>query len=68
MDGTGLANLTNSPADDWWPVAWSPDGTQIAFVSDRYGKWDIFRMKPDGTNAIRLTDDPNEDFWPVWTK
>ncbi|MEM5796673.1 MAG: hypothetical protein AAGU23_10450, partial [Bacillota bacterium] len=33
-DGSGQVNLTNNPADDFDPV-WSPDGTQIAFVSNR---------------------------------
>ena len=31
-DGSGLANLTNSPQKDTQP-AWSPDGTKIAFTS-----------------------------------
>ena len=28
---------------------WSPDGTQIAFLSDRNGRWDIWVMNADGT-------------------
>ncbi len=40
-DGTDLINITNHEADDGgyvsgaWGFAWSPDGQQIAFVSDR---------------------------------
>jgi serine/threonine protein kinase len=33
-DGTGLTNLTSSPGDDADP-AWSPDGSKIAFASNR---------------------------------
>ena len=32
--GVNRRNVTDSGAYDWWPV-WSPDGSQIAFVSDR---------------------------------
>lgn len=37
-DGSGLVNLTNDPAADSSPV-WSPDGRDLAFVSDRTGNW-----------------------------
>ena len=33
-DGAGIANLTNSGANEFWP-AWSPDGRFLLFVSDR---------------------------------
>lgn len=33
-DGSRFQNLTNQGSYDWWPV-WSPDGTKLAFVSDR---------------------------------
>ncbi|MCG3208281.1 MAG: Protein TolB [Anaerolineae bacterium] len=29
---------------------WSPDGSQIAFVTDRSGQWEIWIMNADGTN------------------
>src|SRR6266581_4100632 len=46
-DGSGQANLTNNPARDFDP-AWSPDGTRIAFASERDGNGDIFVMNADG--------------------
>ncbi|MCI0712153.1 MAG: hypothetical protein L0154_18505 [Chloroflexi bacterium] len=34
VDGSNFTNLTESPAFDFW-ATWSPDGTKVAFVSDR---------------------------------
>jgi dipeptidyl aminopeptidase/acylaminoacyl peptidase len=40
-------------ANPWWNNAaptWSPDGSQIAFLTDRTGQWEIWIMKADGSN------------------
>ncbi|HFB52211.1 MAG TPA: hypothetical protein ENJ48_00830 [Anaerolineae bacterium] len=34
--------------------AWSPDGRQIAFVTDRRGKWEFWVMNADGSNPRPL--------------
>ena len=34
--------------------AWSPDGSQIAFFTDRTGQWEIWVMNADGTNQRPL--------------
>ncbi len=53
--GTGeTKNLTNHKAADTDPV-WSPDGKQIAFVSDREGIPDVWVMNADGTEPKQLT-------------
>ena len=46
--------------------AWSPDGKQIAFVSDKYGTDDIFVMDADGSNIKRITYDKANDRHPTW--
>ncbi|MXW81383.1 MAG: tandem-95 repeat protein, partial [Gemmatimonadetes bacterium] len=52
-----LRRLTNHDAEDMSP-SWSPDGTLIAFQSNRDGNWAIYVMDADGNNLRRL---PNRD-------
>jgi Tol biopolymer transport system component len=33
---------------------WSPDGSQIAFLTDRTGNWEIWVMNADGSNQRPL--------------
>lgn len=42
-DGSNKVQLTTNTANDWGP-SWSPDGTKIAFASDRSGNGDIWVM------------------------
>jgi TolB protein len=52
--GTDLTRLTHSPAFEFDP-SWSPDGTQIAYRSDRGDESEIWVMKADGAGQRRLT-------------
>ena len=61
-DGTDLTRLTHSPAPEFDP-SWSPDGTQIAFRSERSGEPEIWVMNADGTGPRRLTDGLS----PAWS-
>jgi Tol biopolymer transport system component len=45
--------LTFDPADDLNPV-WSPDGTRIAFTSNRKGERDIYQKPADGSGQEEL--------------
>ena len=65
-NGAGLTRLTTDPAPDFGP-AWSPDGTRIAFWSDRDGNHEIYVMNQDGSGITRLTNVPNGDFGPRWS-
>ncbi len=54
-------NLTGSSgAHDKW-ARWSPDGSQIAFLSDRTGEEEIFLVAQDGHGEpVQLTDNGGE--------
>ncbi len=68
-DGSNPVRLTNEPGDDFAP-SWSPDGTQIVFVSDRdqtAGIYDLYIMNADGSGVSRLTNDTAIDYSPDWS-
>ncbi len=52
--GGDATQLTYHEAHDHMAV-WSPDGSEIAFASDRYGNFDIYIMNAKGGKAERLT-------------
>ena len=43
-----------------------PDGTKIAFTSDRDGDYEIYSMNADGTNQVNLTNNAGHDGDPSW--
>ncbi len=62
-DGSGQQRLTTRGAQP----GWSPDGRTIAFMSERDGNAEIYRMQADGTRQTRLTDHPAVDIRPAWS-
>ncbi len=54
--GGRASRLTTQPSYEASPV-WSPDGSKIAFSSDRHGNHDVFVMDAAGGPATRLTFD-----------
>jgi len=65
-DGSGLSQLTT--VGDNVDPAWSPDGQQVAFASDRDGHFEIYRMDADGSDQVRMTHSaPDQDAChPAW--
>ena len=47
--------------------AFSPDGSRIAFVSQRDGNAEIYVMNADGTGVTRVTNDPQGDGRPAFS-
>jgi uncharacterized protein YgiM (DUF1202 family) len=67
-DGSGRVRLTETPLwvtaqpdkqKPWNNVspAWSPNGSQIAFLTDRTGRWEIWVMNADGSNQRPMFSD-----------
>lgn len=67
LDGSGLANLTNNVAPDNTP-AWSPDGSQISFRSDRDGSPAIYIMDTDNGQTTKLPKSISEAAHLDWGK
>ena len=58
-DGTGKVNITDNDGVSEHEPHWSPDGTKIAFLSDRderEGPSDLYVMDADGTDFRKVID------------
>jgi Tol biopolymer transport system component len=67
-DGTGLVRLTADVYDDF--PAWSPDGTQVAFLSTRENRRSfpaVYVMNSDGTGIHRVSDEYDFQGRPTWS-
>lgn len=65
--GGTATRLTSGQGYDMQP-RYSPDGSQIVFVSDRNGSENLWVMAADGTGARALTTGERENYLsPIWT-
>jgi len=61
-----ITQITFEPSYESQP-AWSPDGSKIAFVSDRDGNKEIYVMDANGSGQQRLTYNSCDDIEPDWS-
>ena len=71
LDGSSYRRLTENAAADTHPV-WSPDGTQIAFLSNRdsesRSRFNLYVMRADGKDVRSVAPSiPSSRFPAVWS-
>jgi len=66
-DGGTPTNLTNAPGGADYIPNFSPDGTKIAFESNRDGNNEIYIMNADGTGQTNLTNSAGNDYRPMFS-
>lgn len=65
-NGTGFTPIVATSGDDA-RVTFSPDGSQIAYLSHTGSNPDVFVANADGSSPVRLTTDPGWDDSPTWS-
>jgi len=64
---TRLNRLTTDSLHGEFEAAFSPDGSRMAYVSDRDENPELYVMNADGSGARRLTNTPATEGSPSWT-
>jgi len=65
-DGTEYRKLTDDVFRDRAPV-WSPDGSRLAFYSDRTGMYQLWTIRPDGSGATQVPTGDRKANFPTWS-
>ncbi len=67
LDSGTTQRVTDGTSDDMSP-SWSPDGTQIAFASNREkNNVDIYTLNVATREVRRVTTDAASDIYPAWS-
>ncbi|MGC0118121.1 TolB family protein [Pseudoalteromonas piscicida] len=66
LDGSEVIQLTQDDTDNMSPQI-SPDGTKIAYLSNRDGNQEVYVMDIDGANNKRLTRNNIQEWDPSWS-
>jgi C-terminal processing protease CtpA/Prc/Tol biopolymer transport system component len=66
VTGGDATRLTTDPANDD-DINWSPDGTKLAFISDRGNQPDLYLLDVKTKAVTRMTNDPAAESNPVWS-
>lgn len=66
-----LSSIAHDPTGTWMDLspAWSPDGSRIAFISNKRGRPKVWVMDADGTNPFEVN--PDSDYLesdPEWSR
>ena len=65
--GRRTTPANGSPDRQNYLPAWAPDGTKLAFTSNRDGNPEIYVMNQDGSGIRRMTNSPSIDVSPTWS-
>lgn len=59
-----VSRLTTAGWDNYCPI-WAPDGSRVAFTSNRRGTADLFWVPTDGSSPAELLLESERDLWPL---
>jgi len=65
VSGGASRTVVTGGTDNWAPK-WSPDGSQIAFLSSRAGNVDVWVVEAAGGDPRRVTDWPTDEWQAEW--
>ena len=63
---TRVSRLTHDPGLSEWPT-WSPDGSMLAFASNRAGNFEIYVRRIEGGQEVNITNDPGQNIQPAFS-
>jgi len=66
VDGTDYRRLTDDAYRDRAPN-WSPDGSHLAFYSDRSGAYELWMIAADGSGLRPITQNSGNGGFPIWS-
>jgi eukaryotic-like serine/threonine-protein kinase len=61
-----VTRLTHDTGFSQWPT-WSPDGSLLAFSSNRSGNYEVYVRRVEGGQEVNITNDASEDIQPSFS-
>jgi TolB protein len=65
LGGSDVVRLTVDEKDIG--LSWAPDGTQVAYMSDHDGNWEIYLLDFPWGKVVRMTRHEADDGLPTWS-